>query len=283
MKFIHLIFFLFIFSSSAFTQKKLVTALPNYLNEISGLVFLNDSVLVAHNDGGHEPKLYFLNLTGKVFHSIKVENALNVDWEDITIDPNGYLYIADIGNNNNLRKDLAIYKLNTRGILESKSILAEKISFTYPDQKSFPPAEKDLHFDAEGIAYFKDSLYIFTKCRAVPFDGKAYCYSLPTKVGNYVATKGIEYFIGKKGWWKDSVTATEIKNGKCYLLTYDRILIYTFTSRKLEFLKEIKLGVFSQREAIAVNSKGQIFIADEEQKIVGGGNLYRIKIPKNGN
>ena len=33
----------------------------------------------------------------------------NVDWEDLTQDDKGYIYIADTGNNNNKRRELDIY------------------------------------------------------------------------------------------------------------------------------------------------------------------------------
>lgn len=275
-----LIILFFFISISAFSQKKRVGELGNKLKEISGLAFLNDSVLIAHNDGGNDAEIYFLNLIGEKFHTVKIENATNKDWEDITVDAKGHIFIADIGNNNNNRKDLCIYKINTSNILEKESVKADKILFNYPDQKEFPPAENNLHFDAEALAYYKDSLYIFTKCRAEPFDGKSFCYSLPTKPGTYVADKQTEYFLGKGGWWKDAVTGVEIKNDKCYLLTYEHLSIYSFKHRKLEFIQEVGLGKLSQKEAIAVNLKGQVYIADERNKLLGGGNLYRIKIPK---
>ena len=44
--------------------------------------------------------------------------------------------------------------------------------------------------------------------------------------------------------------------------------------------KQIGLGKISQKEAVAVNSLGHIFVADERHKVLGGGNLYRVKIPK---
>jgi hypothetical protein len=275
------IFILVIFNSFlSISQKKLVEELPHKLKEISGLAFLNDTVLIAHNDSGNEAEIYFLDLLGNKIHTVVIENAENKDWEDITVDQKGYIYIADIGNNNNTRKDLCIYKVNSKNILEKETVKAEKIAFNYPEQIAFPPEEKDLHFDSEGIAFYKDSLYLFTKCRAEPFDGKTFCYTIPTKPGTYKAEKQFEYVLGKGGWWKDAITGAEIKNDKCYLLTYDRLIIFSFTHKKLEFLRQIGLGKISQKEAVAVNSTGQIYIADERHKVLGGGNLYRVKIPK---
>ena len=271
---------LFLISFSSFSQKRLVAELPDKLKEISGLTFLNDTVLIAHNDSGNDAEIYFLDLLGNKIHTVIIENAENKDWEDITIDQKGHIYIADIGNNNNMRKDLCVYKVNSKNILEKGSVKAEKITFNYPEQIAYPPEGKDLHYDCEGMAYYKDSLYLFTKCRAEPFDGKTFCYSIPVKSGNYKAEKQFEYVIGKGGWWKDAVTGAEIKNDKCFLLTYDRLIIFSFKHKKLEYLQQIGLGKISQKEAVAVNSLGHIFVADERHKVLGGGNLYRVKIPK---
>lgn len=268
--------FLFLPNKDVFSQKKDIAKLPKELNEISGLVFLNDSVLVAHNDGGDEPILYFLNLKGEEIHRVKIEGAKNVDWEDIAFDGKEYLYIGDIGNNGNDRKDLCIYKVNSKGILKKDSVKSEKISFSYTEQKAFPENKPDRHFDAEGMAFVNDSIYIFTKCRTEPFDGKCYGYKVPTKSGNYKLEKQFELFLGKDGWFKDSATAVDIRDNKCYILTYNRLMIYTFENGKFIFSRHILLTPLSQIEALAVNSKGEVYISDEEQKLLGGGKLYKV-------
>jgi len=254
--------------------------LPKHLKEISGLIFLNDSVLVAHNDGGDEPILYFLDLKGEEIHRVKIQGATNVDWEDIAFDGKKYIYIGDIGNNNNARKDICIYKINATGILNKDSVKSEKINISYTEQIEFPAIPLNKHFDAEGLSILNDTLYIFTKCRALPFDGKCYVYKVPTKAGSYKLSKNFELYIGKDGWWKDAVTAAEIRDDKCYLLTYNRLMIYEIINGKFKFLKHILLVPVSQKEAVAINSKGTIYLADEQQKLLGGGNLYKIKDKK---
>ena len=279
-RFFALILVLLFTNTMDFGQKKKITKLPEHLKEISGLTFLNDTVLVAHNDSGNYPSLYFLNLQGKQIHKVTVENATNKDWEDITSDGKGNIYVGDIGNNDYNRTDLCIYKISGKEILTKETIKAEKINFSYPDQKLFPPDKKDFHYDSEGIAFSNDSIYIYTKCCTEPWDGKSYCYTLPCKAGTYKANKKYELVIGKTGWWKDAVTAVEIKNQKHYLLTYNRIVIYELIDGKILFDTRILLGTISQNEALAINSKGLIYMADEKNKLLGGGYLYSIKNPK---
>ncbi len=266
--------------SSAILGQKLIRVgtLPNQISESSGLVFYNDTLLITHNDSGDKPLLYFINLKGKLVGQVLVENASNTDWEDICTDNQGNLYIGDIGNNNNNRKDLKIYKVNMNQLLGKEKVMAELISFSYPEQKSFPPSDSLLNFDAEGITFQNDSLLLFTKCRATPFHGYSYCYKLPATPGKYLARKSFELFIGTKGFMKDAVTSATICKDKLYLLTYNRFLIYHYQQGKWLYQEQHFTQPYSQKEALITKDNQTIFLTDEVQKIVGGGKLYKMEI-----
>jgi len=276
---IQLLSFIFLFAINSFAQKlEKIAKLPDSMKEISGLCFLNDTVLVGHNDSGNEPILYFLNLKGQKIHQVEVLDAKNSDWEDITADGKGHLYIGDVGNNNNARKKLRIYKVSTRNILKKKTVKCEEIEFNYAEQKEIPSPESDWHFDAEAISYYKDSIYIFTKCRSKPFDGRSFQYAVSTKPGKYTLTKRSELYLGKNSFFKDAVTSAAICGEYCYILTYNRMIIYKFKKGKFEYQKKIYLKPYTQKEAIATRDNKTIYIADEKQKMIGGGNLYKIKL-----
>jgi hypothetical protein len=262
-------------------QKTRIGTLDKKLNEISGLTFINDSIMVGHNDSGDGSKLYFMNVNGELKHECLVSNAKNIDWEDITYDGAKYLYIADFGNNDNNRKDLVIYKVEAEKALKNIQVEAKVITFNYVEQKTFPPSNDSLFYDAEGLAYFNDELYIFTKCRTKPYTGISFCYKVPTKEGNYNLTKSFEVTLGKDGWWKDSNTALEVHNGVFYVLTYNRLITMRLTEKGFEQINEYLMEPISQFEAVAINSKGDIYLADEENSLLGGGNIYQVKFSKN--
>lgn len=264
---------------SAYGQKLVrIGTLPERVNESSGLAFYNDSLLITHNDSGDKTTLYFVSLKGKLIHQVVIENAVNTDWEDICTDDQGNIYVGDIGNNNNDRKSLTIYKISMHQLLGKEKIIAEIITFSYPDQHAFPPIDSLKNFDAEGLAYHNDSLLIFTKCRANPFNGYTFCYKVPTTPGKHVAHKSFELFIGNKGFMKDAVTAATIYKDKLYLLTYNRFLIYNYQQGKWEFQEQHFTKPYSQKEAIITRDNHQIYITDEVQKIVGGGKLYKMEL-----
>lgn len=264
-----------IFLVAATTQK--TTRLPKDLKEISGWVFANDSTLIAHNDGGNDPEIFVLNLDGSIRHRVSVSNAENEDWEDIALDQKGHLYIGDFGNNNNTRKDLRVLKVSLKKVLDNQDVEAKFIEFSYPEQKEFPPKLTEKYFDCESMSFYNDSLYLFTKCRSEPFDGRCYVYALPTKPGTYKAQKKYYMVIGKRDWFRDAATSAAIQNDKLYLLTYNRVIIHTFENGRAKYESHQTMLPITQKEAIAVHSNGKIYIGDERQKLVGGGNMYIIK------
>jgi hypothetical protein len=223
------------------------------------------------------PYFIFLNLNGTLIHQVTIRNAKNVDWEDISSDGKHTLFIGDIGNNNNKRKDLCIYRVNSQGILDSTTVVAEKIRYNYPEQLNFPPNKHDLYYDAEALAYYRDSLYVLTKCRTEPFDGKSFWYILPSKNGTYTARKTGELLLGEKGIFSDAITAADIVSNTLYVLTYNRLMEYDLDLKQFDSTKTIRFRMLSQKEAVAIDSKGAIFVADERHRILGGGKLYKIK------
>jgi len=269
-------FLITLFASAQKIQK--VAKLPEIVTESSGLIIYNDSLFITHNDSGDKPILYFFNKKGKLIHQVIVSNAKNIDWEDITKDDQGNIYIADIGNNSNQRKDITIYKLNGNKLLINNVISAESIEISYEEQSDFPPKDEQLNFDAEGLGFHNDSLWILTKCRTIPFEGNTYIYKVPTKTGKYKLKRKTQLFIGKDGFTKDAVTGLDIYNDKLYLLTYNRILIYSIIKNKLEFENQYFTKPYSQKEAVVVKNNNEIYLTDESTKIFGGGYLYKLSI-----
>lgn len=264
-----------LFLVAATVQK--TTRLSKDLKEISGLVFANDTTLIAHNDGGNDPKLFVLNLNGSIRHKVTITNAENKDFEDIALDSKGNLYIGDFGNNNNKRTDLKILKVSLQKVLDNQDVEAKFIEFSYPEQTDFPPLLKEKYFDCEAMSFYNDSLYLFTKCRTEPFDGKCFVYTLPTNPGNYKARKKYYMIIGKRDWFRDAITGADIRENKLVLLTYNRIIVHSFENGRAKYESHNTLLPITQKEAIAIHSSGSIYVADERQKIIGGGNLYVIK------
>ncbi len=155
------------------------------IGEMSGIVQNPlDGSFWVHNDSGDEPRLFALDAEGRVqipesladdFHGeaveadkepwpgVHIDNAVNQDWEDVTTDGVN-LYIADMGNNRNARRDLGIYVVPWESLSDTQTATATRfIPVHYPEQTGFPPLER--HFDSESLFFADGSLYAITKHR----------------------------------------------------------------------------------------------------------------------
>lgn len=165
------------YGNTNYAPQRLAT-LPATVRESSGLLLWN-GLLWTHNDSGGSPDLYALDPDGAtvVQRVVRVRNASNVDWEDITHDGE-YGYIGDFGNNNGNRTDLKVYRFLLEE-LEGDTVNAEAIMFSYPDQSDFTPRPQNNNFDAEAMIVLDDSLYIFLKTGPTNAPKYMYCPKLP--------------------------------------------------------------------------------------------------------
>ncbi|MEP2771631.1 MAG: alpha/beta hydrolase-fold protein [Fulvivirga sp.] len=259
--------------------------LSKSLHESSGLAVDKNGNIWSHNDSGNGPYIFKIDSTGNAAEYKKVTYATNYDWEDLTIDENNNLYIADIGNNDNTRKKFSIYKVNLN--TQEDRLKAESITFTYPDQHEFPPIPSKLDFDAESIIYLNDSLYIFNKSRREPFDGIVKVYKLPSMPGEYQAEliDSLQLEITAPGMINNWITSATIdKKGKIVLLlTHDKVWAITcFSGGKFSNgqIQKINLNHYSQKEGITFTNKQTIAITDELFRNIIGGKIYRMDLPK---
>jgi hypothetical protein len=161
------------------------------INEMSGIVKSpgRDNVFWVHNDSGDSARIFAIDAEGRniiptyskfsyygeepeqgkeQWQGFPVLNATNVDWEDIAVDEH-YLYLADMGNNSNSRRDLAIYFVSEIDPTAStRTAVIQRLPIVYPDQDAFPPAKR--HFDSESLFTADGKLYLITKHRTAIFE-----------------------------------------------------------------------------------------------------------------
>jgi len=173
-----LLFFTVFCKAQQFT---LETALNSTVNETSGLLYLNNT-LITHNDSANTNQLFEIDTaTGEVTRTVTITNATNVDWEDLTYDDT-YIYIGDFGNNAGDRTDLKIYRITIADYFASTSVTADVINYDYSNQTNFTPSPFATNFDAEGLIHYNNQLYIFSKNW---LDGNTNIYVIPKTPGTY--------------------------------------------------------------------------------------------------
>ncbi|MBT3742301.1 MAG: hypothetical protein P8N27_08075 [Polaribacter sp.] len=278
-KFFSFFTFLFLISCQNFGQLSFLADLPKDLKEVSGNETIRNSNLIwMLNDGGNESKIYAVSEEGKIKREVYIKNK-NHDWEDLTSDEKGNIYIGDFGNNLSKRKNLTILKIEEK-YLKKKNAEAIRIEFKYENQHKFPPKKKGLYFDAEAFFYFKGYMYIFTKSRVHNKYGKTFLYKLPAKKGKHIAK-----LIGEFENCNDLecwITSADISadGEKVALLSQKNILIFS-DYKEDNFLsgnvKKIELEHRTQKEGLCFKDNYTLLITDEKAHGVGG-NLYELKV-----
>lgn len=216
----------FVFSQSKKIARR--TNLPKELKEVSGMVRTPSGDLWLLNDSKNPPELFRFDPVTKQLLEIRRLPVPNRDWEDLTSDDQGNLYIGDFGNNRNARRNLCVFRYNpvTQDI--------DSILFHYPDQKAFAPADqRDWNFNCEAMVFFQDTLHLFSKNS---FKGNFYTkhYVLPAKPGNYIAELRDSICLKNR-----VVTGAALSNdGKTFALTGYII------GKKLGFIPYTKASVY---------------------------------------
>ena len=272
---ISLLFLILVHSNKICSQKILFDfSLSKTIEETSGLEIVDD-MFVTHNDSGGEASLYYLSKKGEIKYKRKISSAKNKDWEDITRDDK-YIYIADMGNNFNNRKDLKIYKIPIDKDNKEKN---QTIYFNYPEQDSFK-INRNTIYDAEGLISIGKNLVVFTKNREKKITE---LYLIPKKPGSYNAKK-----IGKLDVNSIVTGADYNDNYKMLALTstkkfnkYYLITINDFSLKKIDESSmntyEIPIGK-TQVEAIKIIDNNNFWITSEDEKSSKSARLLKLKL-----
>ena len=238
----------------------------NSLEEASAAEITTQSDLIwTIQDSGNDSALIGLNDKGNIIRDITITNASNIDWEDLTSDQYGNIYIGDFGNNNEKRKIFRILKIKHEDLIKN-STTAEIIEFT------LPKTLKSKDFEAFFI--LKNSFYLFSKETK-----KFVILKVPNKIGRHEAIVRSDFNLDGKN---NKITSADISNdGKTVaLLNHDKLWKLSgfedddFFSGDIE---ELSFEHDSQKEGIGFKNNSTVIISDERNGS-SGGNLYSFNI-----
>lgn len=262
----NLILYLIIFSSCQSGKLENLTDLPYGLKEISALEYTaSNRLLWIIEDAGNSNNLFALDEKGQLTNTIEILNSENDDWEDLTSDNLGNIYIGDFGNNSKERENFIIYKVSKPNA-NSNLIKAEKIEFELPKKMDSQ--------DFEAFFLFNGTFYIFSK-----EDKKGTVISVKNISGKQDAKKVCDFNLDGKN---DKITSADIsEDGKTViLLNHEKLWKLTNFKGDNFFggtIEKLEFGHDSQKEGIVFISDDQVLITDEQDGTTGG-NLYRFKL-----
>jgi len=253
-------------SSCDFGKLTFLADIENNLKEVSAVEFIPQSNLFwAIEDAGNDNVLYGLDAKGNVVSEIIVQNSKNKDWEDLTSDKDGNIYIGDFGNNSKKRETFQIYKVDYTD-LKSTSAEASVIEFKMP--KGVKPK------DFEAFFLYDKYFYLFSKSRKK---------GILIRVKNEIGQQNAEWITTFKLSGKNNrITSADISNdGKTIvLLNHDKLWNLTNFEGNHFFEGTIESVLFehsSQKEGVCFKDNTTVIITDE-RKGSEGGNIYQFSL-----
>jgi hypothetical protein len=232
-----------------------------------------------HNDSGDEPRVYPIRRNGTNYASARgyeqpgvlIAGAINVDWEDITVDSAGHLIVADVGNNRNDRRDLVVYYLQEPSPLAGRTAIFKKYFVRYPDQKDFPATRDQFNFDCEGVFTVDNTLFMLSKNRS---NTLTTLYRLDNPRQDEVNTLTKLDSFDVKG---QAVGADCSPDGlRLVVITYDAIWLFSRKSRDQSFFDaDVSWGQYASKqiEAVCFADDDKLLMADEQL-----GELFEVSI-----
>jgi len=262
-------------------------SLDRSIREPSGLTASpqHAGVFWVHGDSGAGNWLFAVNREGERIARLRVKGAVNVDWEDITHDDQGNLWLGDIGNNDSGRRDLVVHRIpepDPHAKLDRVHVDLS-VRYSFPEQVQF--GNKQANFDAESLLWWRDDLWLLTKHRS---DDLTRLYRFPELSGAPVELEQVASFdlgpslTGPRKPWSGQATAAEAApNGEHWaLLSYDAIFVFELPESGAGaelFAKPVNRIAFDmdktgQVEALAWDGPA-LLVANEER------HLFRIEDP----
>ena len=180
-----LLAFLLLNACDSYGQLTILGNLDNTLKEVSAAEYDQKRNFVwVIEDSGNKDKLYGISLKGHIIRSVHIENGKNHDWEDLTQDSEGNIYIGDFGNNDKKRDHYKILKIHDED-LDKESAEAEIIEFTLPKNQKAA--------DFESFFIVNNSFYLFSKS-----DKNLRVFQVPNIAGKHTSTLTETYRLERR-------------------------------------------------------------------------------------
>ena len=177
--------------------------------EASGIVQSRrfPGIFWVHNDSGNPPLLFAVRRDGRIVRRFRLA-VPNIDWEDITIDDKGHLYLGDIGNNGGFLPVRVIYRIDE----PDPSATADRPLTA--SAAVFYALPRPNRFDAEGLVYDRGTALVVAKY----FDGReAELFAVPLEPPAPLARPAQPRSIGRLPGFKEPATGAALSTDRSLL------------------------------------------------------------------
>ena len=227
--------------------------------------------------------LFCIDTLGNLVRSLQL-NHRNQGWEGLAFDREGTLYVGAFGNNKNDKRELKIYVVPNPDSIKENVYTAGVIRYHYQDQRTYPANDAEKNFDMDALVATDDALFLFSKNRTKPFNGYTKIYKLPKKPGTFEAVPYDSIYLGSGPMIDRWVTGADLSpDGNSLVLLSHQYLwvIRGFHDQKFSTgtIERISMEHFSHKAGVVFARNNQLYVVDELEFGLLGGNLYRITLP----
>lgn len=141
--------------------------------EVSGIVASRrqPDLFWTIGDAGNAPRIYPIHRNGKLYwgdrskrgKGLKLDGAVNRDWEDIAIDSDGHVIVGDIGNNEGGYDEFVLYYIEEQEPQVDRVTPTKKLRFRYPAVEELGRTSREVRHDAESLFTIGNTVYVATK------------------------------------------------------------------------------------------------------------------------
>lgn len=239
-------------------------ALPGPLHETSGAAMSrrHAGAWWSINDSGNAPEVFALDSAGRMLGRARVRGARNRDWEDMAAGPcaggaGDCLYVADVGDNDNERREVAVYRVPEPALEDDSTAAAERFLARYPDGPR----------DAEAFFVLPDGgAYVVTKGTREPVE----LYRLPLAASGTAVMERVRVLDPRERQPPDRVTgAAATADGRWIAIrTYARLELWRrdelFGAGRPAVATPLGSLAEKQGEAVALGAGGRVLLTTEE-------------------
>lgn len=237
--------------------------LPETLHESSGVAAsrIHSGVIWTHNDGGG-PFLFALDEEGSLLARIPFAGADLWDWEDLSVGdcPSGScLYLADTGDNEEVRRGIQLIRLPEPGVLDADAeLVAEVFPMILPDG----PRDVEALFVLPG-----EEVFVVSKGRADPLT--VYRYPPPLRPGEQVTLEEVQHLSDGSMSIPAQITGADAspEGDLVVLRTYEALFFYRVDGGTLVPMDGGRVTLRTleepQGEGVGIGPGGQILLTTE--------------------
>jgi len=248
------------------------------INESSGIIrsrrHPEKSIFWTHNDSGDSARIFAVSGEGELLREVKVPNAKNYDWEEISIDDKGRIVVCDIGDNFKKRDTINLYRFSEPDALNENEPIRETQAFHYRYPKGDGP------YDAEALVIAGDNAYLFTKDVT-----KTRVYRLPLPVIAKDEVIEAEFFCETNTFSVATAASLTEDHMHLALISYLSIMVLDLPEplekmpdggkKMFDAPRRVRIALLGQTEGVTWD-KNDLVLTTE------GGAVYRVKdaLPK---